>query len=50
MTDGSWQRGWFVRDGCDPHAITIERLGNPNLKIKNMRWDIDVREVQMEEI
>ena len=50
MTDGSWQRGWFVRDGCDPLAITIERLGNPNLKIKNMRWDVDVREVQMDEI
>tara|TARA_R100000234_G_C4908270_1_gene138708 strand:- start:33 stop:656 length:624 start_codon:yes stop_codon:yes gene_type:complete len=50
MTDGSWQRGWFVRDGSDPHAITIERLGNPNLRIKNMRWGIDVREVEQEEI
>ena len=49
MSDGSWQRGWFVRDGSDPHAITIERLGNPKLRIKNMRWDVDVREVKQEE-
>ena len=49
MYDGSWQRGWFVRDGSNPHAITIERLGNQNLRIKNMRWDVDVREVKQEE-
>ena len=41
--DGSWQNGWIVRDGSDPHKITIEKLGNPSLTFSNQRWELDIR-------
>ena len=38
-----WQAGWLVRDGRNPDAVTVEKLGNPNLTVKNLRWDLDLR-------
>ena len=38
-----WRNGWIVHDASNPHAITIAKLGNPNIQFKNLRWDIDLR-------
>ncbi len=38
-----WQAGWLVRDGRNPDAVTVEKLGNPNIIVKNLRWDLDLR-------
>ena len=38
-----WQNGWIVHDGSNPHAITIVQTGNSKVRIRNMRWDIDLR-------
>ena len=43
LPSGDWESGWLIRDADNPHAITIEKLGNPMLLIRNMRWDIDLR-------
>jgi hypothetical protein len=43
LPSGAWESGWLIRDAENPHAITIEKLGNPMLLIRNMRWDIDLR-------
>ena len=43
MPDGSWEPGWLIHDGSNRDAITIEKLGNPLLRIRNMRWEIDLR-------
>ena len=43
LPSGKWEPGWLIRDGKNPDAITIEKLGNPLLLIRNMRWDIDLR-------
>jgi len=41
--DGTWQNGWIVRDGSDPHKVTIEKVGNPSLTFSNQRWELDIR-------
>jgi len=38
-----WEAGWLVYDNHHPDSITIEKLGNVNLRIKNMRWGMDLR-------
>jgi hypothetical protein len=43
LPDGSWESGWLIRDATNPHAITIEKVGNPMLLIRNMRWEMDLR-------
>jgi hypothetical protein len=43
LPDGTWESGWLIRDAANPHAITIEKIGNPMLLIRNMRWEIDLR-------
>lgn len=43
MPDGEWIGGWLISDGSNPDAVTIEKLGDPMLRIRNMRWDIDLR-------
>lgn len=44
MPDGEWVGGWLISDGSNPDAVTIEKIGDPMLRIRNMRWDIDLRE------
>jgi len=46
LKDGTWQRGWFVKDGSNPHSVVIEKLGNSNLSISDLRWEVDVREAE----
>ena len=43
LPDGVWESGWLIRDAANPHEITIEKVGNPMLLIRNMRWEIDLR-------
>ena len=43
LPSGTWESGWLIRDGMNPHAITIEKIGNPLLLIRNLRWEIDLR-------
>jgi len=46
MKDGTWQRGWFVKDGSNPHSVQIEKLGNSNVSIRDLRWEVDIREAE----
>ena len=39
----TWEGGYIVRDASDPHAITVERVGNPMILIRNLRLDLDLR-------
>jgi len=41
--NGNWSNGWVVVDAQDPERVKIAQLGNSNLRISNMRWDLDVR-------
>lgn len=43
MSDNTWQSGWLVRDGSNPHSVTIEKVGNPMYAVRNMRWGIDLK-------
>lgn len=43
LIDGSWRNGWVVVDGSDPHAITIAKTGQMSFRIRNLRWEIDLR-------
>jgi hypothetical protein len=43
MSDNTWQSGWLVRDGSNPHSVAIEKVGNPMYVIRNMRWGIDLK-------
>ena len=43
MADGTWQSGWLIKDATNPHAVAIEKLGNPMYVIRNCRWGIDLR-------
>jgi len=44
LTAGVWKNGYLVRDGSNPHAIVVEKIGNSKVTISNLRWNIDVRE------
>lgn len=41
--NGNWSNGWVVVDAHDLEHVKIAQLGNSNLRISNMRWDLDVR-------
>ena len=43
LISGEWQTGWLIRDGRNKDAITVEKLGNPNLTVSNLRWNMDVK-------
>ena len=43
MADGTWQSGWLIKDASKPHAVAIEKVGNPMYVIRNCRWGIDLR-------
>ena len=44
LTAGVWKNGYLIRDGSNPHAIVVEKIGNSKVTISNLRWNIDVRE------
>jgi len=46
LQNGEWLNGWVVADGSNPDAITIAKLGQPNYRIKNLRWSVDIRPCQ----
>jgi hypothetical protein len=43
LLDGAWQNGWVIYDASNPHAVTIAKLGQPLYRIRNLRWDVDLR-------
>jgi DNA-binding PadR family transcriptional regulator len=43
LTDGQWLNGWVVQDASNPNAVTIAKLGQPTYRIRNLRWEMDVR-------
>ena len=43
LVDGKWQNGWVIVDGRDQHKIIVAKLGDPQYRIRNLRWDLDVR-------
>ena len=45
--NGSWEAGWLSRHSHNPHAITVEKLGNPNITLSNLRLGIDVRKADV---
>ena len=46
LHNGHWRNGWVVADGSNPDAVTIAKLGQPNYRIKNLRWSVDIRPCQ----
>lgn len=42
--DGKWENGWVIHDGQARDRITIAKLGNQMVLIRNLRWGIDLRE------
>ena len=42
--DDAWENGWVVHDGQDRDRITISKLGNQMVLVRNLRWGIDLRE------
>ena len=46
LQNGEWRNGWVVADGSNPDSVTIAKLGQPNYRIKNLRWTVDIRPCQ----
>lgn len=42
LPSGEHQPGWLVTDGSNPHAVTIEKLGQPVYRVRNLRWGVDL--------
>lgn len=42
--DDSWENGWVVHDGQNRDRITIAKLGNQMVLVRNLRWGLDLRE------
>lgn len=40
---GNWSNGWVVVDASSLHAVKVAQLGNPMLRISNLRWEQDIR-------
>jgi hypothetical protein len=40
---GNWANGWVVVDASNLHAVKVAQLGNPMLRVSNLRWEQDVR-------
>jgi len=41
--DGTWTNGWIVSNESKPYALTVQRLGNPGLRKRDLRPNLDVR-------
>jgi len=42
LPSGEHQSGWLVSQADNPHAITVEKLGQSTYRVRNLRWGIDV--------
>lgn len=43
LCEGQWANGWVVHDASNPHAVTIAKIGQSTYRIRNLRWEVDVR-------
>jgi len=43
QSDGSWANGWIISEESKPNSLAVQRLGNPGLRKRNLRPDLDVR-------
>ena len=41
--NGAWSNGWVVADASNPNDVKAAKLGNVNVTIGSLRWDLDVR-------
>ena len=42
LPSGEHQSGWLVAESDNPHAITVEKLGQSTYRIRNLRWGVDL--------
>jgi hypothetical protein len=42
LPSGEHQPGWLIADASNPHAITIEKLGQSTYRVRNLRWGADL--------
>lgn len=43
LINGSWQPGFLVHEHTAANEVTVTKLGSPHIRIRNLRWDIDVK-------
>ena len=41
--NGAWNNGWVVLDASNTNSVKAAKLGNSNVTVGNLRWDLDVR-------
>ena len=41
--NGAWSNGWVVLDATNANSVKAAKLGNSNITVGNLRWDVDVR-------
>ena len=41
--NGVWSNGWVVADASNPDSVKAAKLGNSNITVGSLRWDLDVR-------
>jgi len=41
--NGAWSNGWVVLDASNADKVKAAKLGNSNVTVGNLRWDVDVR-------
>jgi len=41
--NGAWSNGWVVVDASNASSVKAAKLGNANITVGSLRWDLDVR-------
>ena len=41
--NGVWSNGWVVADASNADSVKAAKLGNANITVGSLRWDLDVR-------
>jgi len=41
--NGDWSNGWVVVDASNADSVKAAKLGNANVTVGSLRWDLDVR-------
>jgi len=41
--NGAWSNGWVVVDASNANSVKAAKLGNANITVGSLRWDLDVR-------
>ena len=41
--NGDWSNGWVVVDASNANSVKAAKLGNSNVTVGSLRWDLDVR-------